>query len=144
MADTKPLERELQRGFGSDERPVIKVLWERDATGQNSAMQSTGDYQPDNRYVDFKRYYDKDYFKQELENVWKKQWLFACCEEDIPNVGDRVPLEVGPLSYFIVRTGPDEFKAYYNSCLHRGTKLCAKKESSASIRCPYHAWEWHN
>jgi len=135
--------REMQRGYGNAERPVIGELWKRDSMGQSTAMQARGDYEPHNKQVDYKRYYDQDYFKRELERVWQKQWLYACREEDIPQVGDRVPFEVGPLSYFIVRSGEDEFKAFYNSCLHRGTILCSKRESSDTIRCPYHGWEWN-
>lgn len=134
---------DVQRGYGSAERPLISELWKRDAAGQNLAMQAQGDYQPNNRRIDYKRYYDPDYFRLELERIWKKQWLYAAREEDIPEIGDRVPFHVGPLSYIIIRSGPDEFKAFYNSCLHRGTMLCAKKESGGSIRCPYHAWEWN-
>jgi phenylpropionate dioxygenase-like ring-hydroxylating dioxygenase large terminal subunit len=39
----------------------------------------------------------------------------------------------------------DGLRAYYNSCLHRGTKLKASGTNgwSPSIKCPYHAWEWN-
>jgi phenylpropionate dioxygenase-like ring-hydroxylating dioxygenase large terminal subunit len=141
MARTK---KDMQRGFGSEERPVIGTLWERDSIGHNDSTRARGDYEPDNRIVDFKRYYDEDYFRREIEVLWKKQWLYACREEDIPAVGDRVPFDVGPMSFFIVRSKADEFKAFYNSCIHRGTMLCAKRESHAVIRCPYHGWEWNN
>ena len=134
--------RDPQRGYGNAERPVIGELWKRDSMGQSVAMQARGDYEPNNKQVDYRGYYDPDYFKLELERIWKKQWLYAAREEDIPEVGDRVPFDVGPLSYFIIRSGEDEFKAFYNSCLHRGTMLCSKRESGSSIRCPYHAWEW--
>jgi len=134
--------RDVQRGYGNAERPVIGELWKRDSAGQIAAMEARGDYEPNNKQIDYRRYYDPDYFKLELERIWKKQWLYAAREEDIPQIGDRVPFDVGPLSYIIIRSGPDEFKAFHNSCLHRGTMLCTKKESGHSIRCPYHAWEW--
>ena len=134
--------RDVQRGYGNEERPLIGELWQRDAVGQNVAMKACGDYEPRNKNVDYKRYYDTDYFKLEMERIWKKQWLYAAREEDIPEIGDRVPFHVGPLSFIITRSGPGEFKAFYNSCLHRGTMLCTKKESGSSIRCPSHAWEW--
>jgi phenylpropionate dioxygenase-like ring-hydroxylating dioxygenase large terminal subunit len=136
--------RVIQRGFGSDERPVIAKLWERDTKGQNDSMRALGTYEPNNRRIDFKRYYDPGYFQQELEKVWKKSWLFACREEDMPKVGDRVPFHVGPLSFFIIRSKENDFKAFYNACIHRGTALCMKPESGASIRCPYHGWEWNS
>ncbi|MCB5946074.1 Rieske 2Fe-2S domain-containing protein [Acidocella sp. KAb 2-4] len=135
--------KQPQRGYGSAERPVIGVLWERDAGGQNQAMTAKGTYEPSHKSVDLKRYYDPAVFSDEVEKIWRKQWLYACREEDIPQIGDRVPFHVGPLSFFIVRTAEDEFKAFYNACPHRGTMLCAKPESGATIRCPYHAWEWN-
>lgn len=135
--------REKMRGYGNADRPLLSDLWARDSVGPNKAMTEQGDYEPDNRQIDYSRYHDPEFFKLELEKVWSKHWLFACREEDIPNVGDRVPLQVGPQSYFIVRSAPEEFRAFRNSCLHRGTMLCAKKESAATIRCPYHAWEWN-
>ena len=92
--------------------------------------------------MDFRRYYDPAWAKAEYDHVWSKSWLFACREEDIPAVGDRVPLHVGPMSYFVVRSAPDDFKAFYNSCLHRGTMLCPTLGTGATIRCPFHGWEW--
>jgi phenylpropionate dioxygenase-like ring-hydroxylating dioxygenase large terminal subunit len=133
----------FQRGYGSLERPLIGVLWDRDSAGPDEALKAGGNYEPDNRHVDFHRYYDAAYFKEEIEKIWKKQWLFACREEEIPEIGDRLPFNVGSLSFIIVRSKSDAFKAFYNSCLHRGTMLCAKPESSATIRCPFHGWEWN-
>jgi phenylpropionate dioxygenase-like ring-hydroxylating dioxygenase large terminal subunit len=137
------VEREVVKGYGSKDRPLLSELWGRDSRGPSAAMQARGDYQPNNRQIDYSRYYDPAFFRLELDKIWTKQWLFACREEDIPEVGDRTPLQVGPHSYFIVRSASDEFKAFHNSCLHRGTTLCAKKESAETIRCPYHAWEWN-
>jgi phenylpropionate dioxygenase-like ring-hydroxylating dioxygenase large terminal subunit len=136
-----PLTRKLQRGFGNADRPIVADLWRRDSRPLNVAMQTSGNHDPAYPRVDFRRYYDPDFAKLELEKLWSKSWLFACRDEDIPEVGDRVPVEVGPLSFFVVR-GPNGFKAFRNSCLHRGTKLCTAPSSGASIRCPYHAWEW--
>lgn len=133
----------FQRGYGSVDRPLMGVLWERDSTGPDTAMKAKGNYEPDNRQVDFRRYYDSEYFKREIEKIWKKQWLFACREEEIPEVGDRMPFDVGPLSFIIAHSKSGEFKAFYNSCLHRGTQLCTKAESAATIRCPFHGWEWN-
>jgi len=136
------VKRGTQRGFGNEERPVIGRLWERDSVSRSDWMQARGTYEPNNKQVNYRRYYDAEYFKAEIEKIWKKQWLFACREEDIPQIGDRVPFDVGPLSFFIVRSKADGFKAFYNACLHRGTALCVKADSGGTIRCPYHGWEW--
>lgn len=137
--DLKP---DMRRGYGNKERPVIGELWKRDATAISDVMTAEGTYHPSNKNLDYSRYYDPEFFKLEIEKVWRRQWLVAGREEDIPATGDRFPLSVGPDAYLVVRTGADEFKAYFNSCLHRGAMLCSKRESAATIRCPYHGWEW--
>jgi phenylpropionate dioxygenase-like ring-hydroxylating dioxygenase large terminal subunit len=135
--------RNIQRGFGSVDRPVTKELWALDSQLPNAAMRQIGNFEPRNETVDFRRYYDPAYFQLEIEKLWSKTWLFACREEDIPNVGDQVPFDVGPLSFFIVHNKQNEYKAFYNACLHRGTRLCSNAGNAPVIRCPYHGWEWH-
>jgi phenylpropionate dioxygenase-like ring-hydroxylating dioxygenase large terminal subunit len=138
----KPVLRDIQRGLGSAERPMVKDLWAADSQPDHIALRSVGNFEPDHVTVDFKRYYDPDFARREVDKLWRKSWLFAAREEDIPEVGDRIPFDVGPLSFFIVRTAEDEFRAFYNSCLHRGTALCSEKGNGATIRCPFHGWEW--
>jgi phenylpropionate dioxygenase-like ring-hydroxylating dioxygenase large terminal subunit len=135
---------DVRRGHGNADRPVAGVLWAQESQPKTAAMLEDGNYEPAHQQVDFTRYYDPAVAKLELEKIFSKTWQIACRDEDIPDVGDRLPVEIGPLSFFVVRTAPDAFKAYYNACLHRGTKLCAKRGNAAEIRCPYHAWEWHN
>jgi phenylpropionate dioxygenase-like ring-hydroxylating dioxygenase large terminal subunit len=67
----------------------------------------------------------------------------ACREEDIPEVGDHEVYEVGPISILVVRTGPDEIKAFHNACLHRGRRLRAEAGRFSQIRCPFHGWTWN-
>ena len=52
-----------------------------------------------------------------------KVWQMACREEDIPEVGDTLVYEICDLSILVVRPAPDEIKAFYNACLHRGRQL---------------------
>ncbi|MEO0030469.1 MAG: hypothetical protein RIS94_227 [Pseudomonadota bacterium] len=130
------------RGYGNEARPLLGELWARDSQGASPGMLARGDYEPDRREVDYSRYHDPAFFRQEMAKVFDKRWVIAAREEDMPEVGDRVPLNIGSRSYILIRSGEDEFKAFYNSCLHRGTLLCAKKEGGDTIRCPYHGWEW--
>ncbi|MDB5479366.1 MAG: Rieske (2Fe-2S) protein [Caulobacteraceae bacterium] len=125
-------------------RPMSEGLARNDSRMRGSPLLEPGNIEPENRSVDYGRYYDPGYFTLEVERLWRRQWLLAGREEDLRAVGDRMPVDIGPLSFFIVKTGENDFKAFYNSCLHRGTLLCAKAESADSIRCPFHGWEWHN
>src|SRR5579863_6600414 len=135
--------RSVKRGHGTKERPLARELWAREANDPRSlALTDSSDFLPDNRHIGFSRYYDPQFAADEMEAIWKKCWLFACREEDIPDNGDRVPFHAGKLSFIIIRTGAASFKAFFNSCLHRGTRLCSKPQGGNTIKCPFHGWEW--
>jgi phenylpropionate dioxygenase-like ring-hydroxylating dioxygenase large terminal subunit len=96
--------------------------------------------------ISMDRYYKKEFVDLEVEHIWKRCWQVACREEDIPNVGDRVTYDIVNLSFILVRTAPQQIKAFYNSCPHRGRRLCSRKETGIEagnvLRCPFHAWTW--
>jgi phenylpropionate dioxygenase-like ring-hydroxylating dioxygenase large terminal subunit len=89
------------------------------------------------------RFHEKRYHDLEVERVWKKCWQMVCRVDDIPNVGDYHVYEVANLSFLIVRSGENEFKAHWNACLHRGRILRESDGKGAKeFRCPYHGWSW--
>ena len=88
------------------------------------------------------RYFSKDWHNREVVNVWRKCWQMACRVEEIPNVGDHVVYDIVHDSLIVVRTGPDEIRAYINSCLHRGTMLRTSGGCVQRLRCPFHGWTW--
>jgi phenylpropionate dioxygenase-like ring-hydroxylating dioxygenase large terminal subunit len=89
------------------------------------------------------RYTSREFLKLEYERMWARVWQWACCEEDIPNVGDHTVYGIGNRSILIVRSAPDEFKAFNNTCLHRGRQLKDGPGSSSNLTCPFHAWSWN-
>lgn len=80
---------------------------------------------------------------QEREHMWPRVWQMACREEQIPEAGDVVVYESPGASLLVVRTDADEIRAYYNSCLHRGMKLCAHDTSVSKLACPFHGFTWN-
>ena len=44
------------------------------------------------------RYYDPAFFQKEVEHLWPKVWIWACREEEIPNVGDHRVFDVAGYS----------------------------------------------
>ncbi len=135
----------ITKGFGTKDRPVTQEVWDREQFfPEHASLNVDGEIEPNRRHFSYAIYTDPNFAKLEHSFVWEKSWLYVGRDEDLPAVGDRMPVNVGARSYMIVRSGEDEFKAYYNSCPHRGTELCVKKENAESIRCPYHGWEWQN
>lgn len=90
------------------------------------------------------RYYSKEFHDIEVEKIWKRVWQMACHEDDIREVGDYYIYEIAHLSFIVVRTGEDEFKAFHNACLHRGKMLKLSDGKQAhEFRCSFHGWAWN-
>ena len=69
------------------------------------------------------RYTSQAFHQREMDKMWRKVWQMACRLEQIPQVGDHCVYDIGDDSLFVTRTSPTEIKAFYNACLHRGTRL---------------------
>lgn len=94
--------------------------------------------------ISTERYTDADYAKQEYQKLWNKTWQFACREEHIPEKGDYYVYDLGRFSFIVTRVDATTIKAYYNACLHRGTKLRASGTEgfATEFKCPFHGWSW--
>src|SRR5687768_8510914 len=75
------------------------------------------------RTIDVDRYISPEHVRLERERLWPNVWLMACREEEIPNKGDYFEFELDDQSLLITHTPSGEIKAYFNSCMHRGTQL---------------------
>ncbi len=91
------------------------------------------------------RYIDPAYAKKELDTLWKRTWQFACREEHIPQVGDYHVYDLAHYSFIITRVAENDIRAYYNACLHRGTKLRASgtEGNAEEFKCSFHGWSWN-
>jgi phenylpropionate dioxygenase-like ring-hydroxylating dioxygenase large terminal subunit len=91
------------------------------------------------------RYVSRAFAELEMERLWPRVWQVACREEEIDEVGSYVEYTIGDQSILVVRSDPDVVQAFYNSCLHRGTRLAdgCGQFAECEIRCRYHAWRYH-
>jgi phenylpropionate dioxygenase-like ring-hydroxylating dioxygenase large terminal subunit len=87
-------------------------------------------------------YYAREVHDREVARMWSRVWQMVCREEDIPGVGDHVVYDIADQSLIVVRSEPDEIRAYHNSCLHRGTRLRNQGGSVRELRCPFHGFTW--
>ena len=88
-----------------------------------------------------------DYAKDEKERLWPKVWQVAGRVEEIPEVGNFITYEIADDSIIVVRSAPDEIKAFHNVCPHRGRRLvdtpCESNGACGSKRrfvCGFHGW----
>ena len=94
--------------------------------------------------IPIERYTSRKYHDLEVERLWGKCWQVAAHEDDFPNVGDVVPYDIAHLSFLVVRSGENEYKAYYNACLHRARKLREDRGTALTeLRCAFHGWSWN-
>ncbi len=136
MKKNKSAVRTLDRAYhellDTDSRP-IPDCYRRDSP-----------IEPGPTKVPVSRYTSREFHDIEVEKIWKKTWQMACHEDDMPNVGDYVPYDIAGMSFLVVRVKENEFKAYYNACLHRGRKLRENRGRRADdLRCPFHGWTWN-
>ncbi len=92
-----------------------------------------------------KYYHSEEIYKEEVEKIFNKFWIFACRAEEIPAIGDYKLIQVDNESLIIVRDKTNKIKVFFNVCRHRGTQLCTEVSGnfkSKSIQCPYHAWTY--
>ena len=88
-------------------------------------------------------YCDEDFHRLDIELVWNRCWLFAAPECTIAATGNWFTLDVGTSSIAIVRGADNTVRAFYNTCRHRGSKLCVGEQGKvAKLVCPYHQWTY--
>ncbi|MFN0093728.1 MAG: aromatic ring-hydroxylating oxygenase subunit alpha [Dehalococcoidia bacterium] len=94
--------------------------------------------------VPVERYFSKEFHDLEVKKVWSRVWQMACHLDDIPEVGDYHVYNIAHLSFLIVRSKPDEVKAFVNGCLHRGRLIREVDGKRAhDLRCAFHGWAWN-
>jgi Rieske 2Fe-2S family protein len=88
-------------------------------------------------------YGDADFHQLDLEQIWYRNWLFAGPECAVPAAGNWFSMEVGATSLVIVRGADGVVRAIYNTCRHRGSKVClGESGKAAKLVCPYHQWTY--
>jgi len=107
-----------------------------------SRWKSAWDLEP--AFIPKARYLSREFAQLEEEKLWPAVWQVACREDELASVGDFVEYRVGEESILLVRTDPNELKAFFNSCRHRGRRLASGSGhfEGRTITCPSHGWCW--
>lgn len=103
-------------------------------------------------------YVSEDFFELEREKIFKKMWLYVGRVERIPKAGDyftqvieavRTKKEGTSPSFIICRDNNGEVRAFYNTCMHRGTTVCQeqhecwKTSQRKYFSCRFHGWVYN-
>ncbi len=93
-------------------------------------------------FVPASEYISRDFAEQEIAKLWPRVWQMVCREEDVSSVGDFHTYEIVDDSIVVIRSGPDEIKAFHNVCPHRGRRLAEGCGHSARLHCRFHGWQF--
>lgn len=86
-------------------------------------------------------YIDADVYREDLAQIWHKEWIFAGHTFELEKPGQYMTLQIGDYPIVLVRGADSELRAFHNVCPHRGSKLCqGSSGKSAKLVCPYHKW----
>lgn len=83
-----------------------------------------------------------DYFRDERDSIFKRQWLCIGRIEDVPEQGYIVKnYEALQASVILTRDADQRIRAFHNMCPHRGMIVCQPgKHEGRRMNCPYHGW----
>jgi phenylpropionate dioxygenase-like ring-hydroxylating dioxygenase large terminal subunit len=95
-------------------------------------------------------YVSADYARAERDHLWRKVWQQVGRVEEIPEVGDFITYDILDDPIIVVRSGPEEFRAFYNVCSHRGRRLIdtapGDKNTVGRVDqfiCGFHGWRYN-
>jgi len=88
-------------------------------------------------------YVGQEAFEFDTQVLLKRVWLYACTVAHVKLPGDFYLFELANNSIIVVRGRDGEVRAFYNSCRHRGARICeAQSGRSPRLMCPYHQWTY--
>jgi phenylpropionate dioxygenase-like ring-hydroxylating dioxygenase large terminal subunit len=90
------------------------------------------------------RFTSPDYLRQEWARMWMRTWHIGGVAYQAPQPGDYLVENLGPESFLMVRQDDGKFRAFFNVCSHRGTRLLQGPDGhiASRITCPYHGWQF--
>ncbi|HVT93472.1 MAG TPA: aromatic ring-hydroxylating dioxygenase subunit alpha [Bryobacteraceae bacterium] len=88
-------------------------------------------------------YTESSFFEADLDAVFRRSWLCAGHVSRIRESGDYFLFEAAGESLIVVRGRDGRVHALWNSCRHRGSRVCSLPSGNAKrLICPYHQWAY--
>lgn len=90
-------------------------------------------------------YHSQEVFDLEKERIFLRGWYCVGREEQLPQAGDFLAVDVADEAVIVMRGTDGAARAFANVCRHRGTKLLEEPTGhlkSNVVVCPYHAWAY--
>jgi len=89
-------------------------------------------------------YYDEKIFTEEIEHIFKKEWLWIGRSDQLRNRGDFITADVINLPIIVIRDKNEQLRGFHNVCRHRAAKVLLRSSGNCKhIVCPYHGWRYN-
>jgi phenylpropionate dioxygenase-like ring-hydroxylating dioxygenase large terminal subunit len=90
-------------------------------------------------------YYDPAIFREELDKIWLREWIYVAHDSEVPEPGDYVTRQIGMQPVIVSRDEDGKVHLMLNRCMHRGNTVCQNvRGNSHAFRCAYHGWTYDN
>lgn len=112
---------------------------------RNSAQWQQKPKLPSTHWSDPAIYSDPEIFAEEKEKIFKKTWLLASHESELPKPNDwRTYDHPGGTKLVIVRGEDMKIRTFINMCPHRGNLLVYEPSgNSKNLVCIFHQWAFN-
>ena len=83
-------------------------------------------------------------WRAERERIFDHAWLYVGHDSEIAEPGDYQRRQIAGRPLVFVRGRDGGVRVLYNSCTHRGARVCRQDSGNAkSFQCFYHAWTFN-
>jgi phenylpropionate dioxygenase-like ring-hydroxylating dioxygenase large terminal subunit len=90
----------------------------------------------------YRAFRDEQLLDVEVSELFARDWILACREQEIPKPGDYRAITIGGEPVLVVRGHDGALRAMSNVCRHRGTMIVEGYGTAQRLECPYHAWTY--
>lgn len=88
-------------------------------------------------------YTDEAIHELDLRAIFRRKWISAGFDAEIPNAGDYFSFSIGRTPVMLIRTTEGEVKGLFNTCRHRGSQILPEGHGNCrALVCPYHQWSY--
>ena len=88
-------------------------------------------------------YHSSSVFDQEIETVFKKEWLWVARSDELSKPGSFITTDIIGYAIIVLRDHSNNLRAFHNVCRHRAARVVSAKSGVCKhMICPYHGWKY--
>lgn len=88
-------------------------------------------------------YTDPEIFDLEMQNIWRKAWIYVAHESQVAEAGQYFATQIADQPVVLSRDHDGQLHLLYNRCPHKGAQLVGERNGTVKeFRCCYHGWRF--